>query len=187
MCIIIAKKRGVKFPPLYTVKNCIKNNPDGAAISWSEAGRVHTYRTLSATRFLSKYVALSQKGKDIPAIIHARIATHGSVNQRNCHGWKLFPGKQNELSFMHNGILHLDTVPGWTDSETFLRNFFAPAFRVGGWDLGCTVIEKFIGASKFAFIDRPGQIHLFGRFIDVDNVLYSNYSFMSHVRLRGGK
>lgn len=61
-----------------------------------------------------------------------------------------------------------------TDSETFLR-LYAETAETFGELIGN--IERFIGYSKFAFIDGNGNVVRFGPFIVDRGVQYSNQSF----------
>ena len=105
--------------------------------------------------------------------IHARIKTHGSERLENCHGWR-----ENGLIFAHNGILDIANRDDLTDSETFFRDIFSPAYKVGGWKLGEKTINAIIGTSKFVFMDDKGNIHAYGNYIVDDGLMFSNSSYI---------
>lgn len=180
MCILITKPKGVKFPSMDAIMNSVNNNPDGFSLAYNQRGKLITYKTMSKARFLNKFNRLSSSldPETTAMIIHARIATHGAVGVANCHCWVSFPNDANEMAFAHNGILSVANRDGMTDSETFLRDYFEPAFALSGWDGGEEVIKWKIGSSKFAFIDRSGEIRKFGHFIsEQDGCYYSNMSY----------
>lgn len=179
MCILITKPRGVQFPPIEAIQNSIANNPDGFAVAYNHGGRIETYKTMSAARFIRAYKRLTSTldTDDTAMIIHARIATHGAVGLPNCHCWLSFENTPKELAFAHNGILSVPTRDGLTDSETFLRDYFEPAFVRGGWSTASEIIRRKIGGSKFAFIDRAGNIRSYGQFIADGGCYYSNRSY----------
>lgn len=180
MCILITKQRGAEFPPLEYIINSVTNNPDGFSMAYNVRGTLVTFKTMSAARFVARYKALAAvlDPEQTGMIIHARIMTHGAKGLRNCHCWKSFAGTDNELAFAHNGILSVLDRDGMTDSETFLRDWFEPAFMAGGWRRATAVITRKIGSSKFAFIDCEGNIRSFGRFVDEDGCGYSNTSYL---------
>lgn len=181
MCILITKQRGAQFPPVEYIKNSITNNPDGFSMAWNEAGEVRTFKTMSAARALSMYrhITAVLNPADTGMILHARIKTHGAKGLKNCHCWKSFAGTSDEIAFAHNGILSVVPYSGMTDSETFLRDYFEPAYITGGWLRATAIINRKIGSSKFAFIDRFGNIRHFGHFIDEEGCQYSNTSYLS--------
>ena len=181
MCILITKQRGAEFPPVEYIKNSIENNPDGFSMAYNVNGALVTFKTMSATRFIARYKALTAvlEPQNTAMIIHARIMTHGAKRLKNCHCWKSFAGTDAELAFAHNGILSVPTRNGMTDSETFLRDWFEPAFITGGWFRATAIISRKIGSSKFAFIDREGNIRRFGHFIIEDGCQYSNTSYLT--------
>lgn len=181
MCILIIKQRGAQFPPVEYIKNSIANNPDGFSMAWNEAGELKTYKTMSTRAFLHAYrdIAASLDSSDTGMIIHARIMTHGAKGIKNCHCWKSFVGTDDEMAFAHNGILSVVPYGGMTDSETFLRDYFEPAYIGGGWLRATAIISRKIGSSKFAFIDREGNIRRFGQFISEGGCYYSNTSYLT--------
>lgn len=181
MCILITKQRGTQFAPVEYIKNSIENNPDGFSMAWNEAGKLKTYKTMSARAFLHAYrdITASLNPADTGIIIHARIMTHGAKGLKNCHCWKSFVSTPDEMAFAHNGILSVPARNGMTDSETFLRDYFEPAYIDGGWLRATAIIDHKIGSSKFAFIDREGNIRRFGNFISDGGCYYSNTSYLS--------
>lgn len=180
MCILIAKPTGAQFPSIQAIKNSVNNNPDGFALAYNINGGISVYKTMSAKRFINKYRALSASlnPNKTAMILHARIATHGAIGVANCHCWKSFEDTPHEMAFAHNGILSIPNRNGMTDSETFLRDYFEPSFALSGWSGATRVILNKIGSSKFAFIDKAGNIRKFGHFIlEADGCYYSNMSY----------
>lgn len=176
MCILVTKKKGVAFPSVQTVKNCMDSNPDGFAMAFNYKGEVITYKSMDYDDFLETYKSLVKNSdkNDTAVMLHMRIATHGSVGLSNCHCWK---GNilGSEMAFAHNGILHhIGNRDNMTDSETFLRDYIEPCDNMADF---LEVIDKNIGSSKFAFLDGEGHVIRFGSFIEERGVHYSNGSF----------
>ena len=182
MCIIAIKDAGVQFPTIDTVETMCDNNPDGFAVVWHKAGDKHSrvYRTMNRESFLKRYkmIVRNYDYRTTALYIHARIATHGSLKQSNCHG---FVDHKTRLCFAHNGILGIKNRDDLTDSETFFRDYFIPVYRHGGWFEAEKLIKDIIGYSKFVFMDGDGKLRRFGNYIrDNAGVLYSNSSFRRH-------
>lgn len=182
MCIIAIKDAGVQFPTITTVETMCDNNPDGFAVVWHRTGDKHSrvYRTMDRDKFLKRYrmIVRHHDYRTTTLYIHARIATHGSLRLRNCHG---FVDHDTRLCFAHNGILSIKNRDDLTDSETFFRDYFIPTFRHGGWHEAEQLIKGIIGYSKFVFMDGDGRLRRFGNYIkDNDGVLYSNSSFRTY-------
>lgn len=175
MCIIAIKSKGIKFPSVETVQTMCENNPHGFSIVTQRGSRrPRIYKTLKIADFMSYYRALlgASNGEDTSMFIHTRIKTHGTMRIENCHGWRT-----DGLVFAHNGILSIQNREDMTDSETFLRDIFAPIYRIGGWKAADKAIQACIGTSKFVFMDKQGELRYYGHYIEDDGVLYSNTSY----------
>lgn len=174
MCIIAIKKKGIKFPSVETVKTMCDNNPHGFSMVVSDGRKSKVCKTMNQEKFLNVYRKVLEKYnyQTSSMFIHTRIKTHGTQRIENCHGWK-----ENGLTFAHNGILSIESRDDLTDSETFFRDIFSPAYKVGGWKLGEKAIRAIIGTSKFVFMDDKGNIHHYGHYIEDDGMLYSNTTY----------
>jgi predicted glutamine amidotransferase len=176
MCIICIKKKGIEFPSVEIVKTMCNNNPHGFSIVWHDGKQVHRFRTMEIKDFLNTYKKISDGDYEKTSLfIHARIKTHGTTKLSNCHGWR-----DSGLIFAHNGILSIANRDDMTDSETFFRDIFIPAYKVGGWKLGERTIEAIIGTSKFVFMNTNGDIRHYGKYITDNGVLYSNNTYLPY-------
>lgn len=181
MCIVIIKKKGVKFPSVANVKRSAEANPHGFAMAWfnGEENKLQTFRTLDKKEFMKKYDEVRKLDfKTSSLIIHARIKTHGTIKLENTHCWL---DKETGISFAHNGILSVANRDDMTDSETFFRDIFLPVYKMTGWEGAEKAINAVIGTSKFAFIDTEGEIHHYGIYVKEKGCLYSNTSFQNRV------
>ena len=175
MCIICIKDRGVKFPTYQQVKTMCDNNSDGFSIVVCDGNsKPSIYKTLSKDKFLKHYkkVVHTYNYHTTTMFIHARIKTHGTMRIENCHGWS-----ENGLIFAHNGILDIANRDDLTDSETYFRDIFSPAFKCGGWDKAILTIKAIIGTSKFVFMDKKGNIKHFGNYVEDEGLLFSNTTY----------
>lgn len=176
MCIIAIKKKNVKFPEVSTIKTMCDNNPDGFAIVYHITGKgVFSMRSLNSDDVYKTYRNLLRYSyRKVSFFMHARIKTHGTININNCHGWRSDECKSH---FAHNGILKIDNRDDMTDSETFLRDIFTPAFVYGGWKAAERTITACIGTSKFVFMDDDGHIRHYGQYVEDNGMLYSNNTY----------
>lgn len=181
MCVIAIKKRNVEFPKVETIKQMCDNNPDGFALVYNVEGKgTKSMRSLKSEDLYKEYRKLLRYSSDkVSFFIHARIKTHGTININNCHGWY---SKECKLYFAHNGILSVKNRDDMTDSETFLRDLFTPAFIFGGWDAAEKAINAVISTSKFVFMDNQGEIHHYGQYITDNGMLYSNNTYKEERR-----
>ena len=176
MCIVVVSPKGQQFPDVTKIQNCVDSNPDGFAMSWNEDGEVKSYKTMGHKAIVAYYKKFikTHDPMDTGLVFHARIATHGSKNIKNCHCWV-----SDGLGFAHNGILSIANRGDMTDSETFFQDIFLPVYRTCGWGGAEKAVNAVIGTSKFAFIDGDGTVYGFGPFKMVDGNYYSNDSYLS--------
>jgi len=163
MCVIVLKFKGADFPSTDVVKACMKENPHGFAAAWNQDGRLVTYRTMDEAEMLAKYDEIRRLDPAATGLVfHARIATHGSKTLANCHCWT---NDEGDLAFAHNGVLsNIGNRDDMTDSETFFRDIYLPVRKAGGALLADKVARCIIGSSRFAFIDKNGNILPMGYF-----------------------
>ena len=165
MCVIAIKHKGSDWIPVEAIIQCVKSNPHGFAIGWNQEGRLYTFKTMDPKEAVRKYVELTGLDpRETALVFHARVATHGSHNIANCHMWD----HQGRVAFAHNGVLRNIPVKGdMTDSETFFRNLFVPAWEALGWDYALEMSAAVANpsGSKFAFITPDGEIRTVGEWV----------------------
>ena len=179
MCILISKPKGIRMPSEEVMLNCWTSNPDGAGIAWSDGRKIFLRKGfMTWDDFLKEYRTL--KLDDCNAIIHFRIATHGTVKPSNTHPFNV----NDRMVAAHNGILPIDAEGDWTDSETFFKRIASPILET--YSLNSNVFElavnAVIGTSKLAFLTDSGELKTFGKFILENGVMYSNSTFQGFGR-----
>lgn len=177
MCILIAKPKNVQMPSEETMKNCWESNPDGAGIAWSDGRKLFLRKGfMKWDDFIKEYRTLNLN--DFDAIIHFRIATHGTVKPSNTHPFNV----SDRIVAGHNGILPITPEGDWTDSETFFKRVASPILET--YSLDSLVFEQavnaVIGTSKLAFLTDSSKLKTFGKFIIENGVMYSNATFMGY-------
>lgn len=171
MCVIIAKAKNINAPTISEIRKALNTNPDGSAIVWAHDGKLETFKTLDSKEMINYYTTHFVELNRNAFVFHARIATHGSKNIKNCHGWPTLGG---HAAFFHNGILSIRARGDMTDSETFLRDIYEPIALKSGHKKAVKAINAIIGGSKFAFISDEGVIKLYGHYIEQNGIHYSN-------------
>ncbi len=181
MCIICVKPAGVKRPTQEQLQAMCKSNPNGFGyMTWSPDKGLQVRKTMDEKQF-AQWV--EQIPDEQPVVYHARIATHGSVQERNCHP---FLSADQQWAFAHNGILSIENEGDMTDSETFFRRIAEPMLRAGyepttdGKSAFDDMVRCVIGSSKFVFMNSHGNIYLYGSFIEDGGLYFSNSSYIPY-------
>lgn len=180
MCVIMCKVSGADFPPVEEIKNCCDANPDGFGAMWADGKKVRLFKTMSKEAFLKFYETFAKSyPTSVPLVIHARIATHGSKNINNCHPWLDTNGNTGRVGFCHNGVLSIKNRDDMTDSETFFRDIWLPAFKLGGAKFCDNAVKACIGTSRFCFLYARGNVERWGNWEEgsVKGCFYTNSSW----------
>lgn len=173
MCIIIAKPAGVEpIKPEY-FENAWEHNSHGGGVVFKEKGKEVTFKKgfMDKKEFLDYLEKLNQK--DTSFIAHFRIKSVGEIKPENCHPFVL-----KNVTFAHNGTLHITPLEGKTDSETFGQYVFKN--HTLNWiKENQFVIEMALDHSKFAVMDnKTGEIFVLNKQYgeERDGAWYSNSS-----------
>lgn len=176
MCIIVLNKKGLI--PENTLKTCYESNPDGMGLMYAKNGRIKIIKELTDfDKFYVSYMKIRIKHKGNIAL-HFRIRTAGNVNEKNLHPFFV---NQN-LAFMHNGILDIDVPIKSKVSDTIifnehiLKNLPNDFLNYHG---NIELIKNYITHSKLLFMDSYGDVTIINE--DEGNWLkdnwYSNFSY----------
>lgn len=200
MCVIAIKKRGVEFPKDESISAMWDTNSDGAGFMYAHKDKViieKGFMKLSDFQNAIKKVSklLKKDGvnmTDVPMVLHFRITTHGGTSPQLTHPFPISSQERHlkaldltcDLGLAHNGIISsITTQVGLSDTATYIANVLTPlAYMKNDFYMskeGKTIMENTIGASKFAFLDKFGNIETLGDFKngtkhDTTNILFSN-------------
>ena len=179
MCVIVVKESGVSWPGKRYMRNCFLENSHGAGLAWADAEGVHVEKGYFSWGPLWRDLKALE---DYPVLVHFRLATHGSINEENCHPFLL----KNGTVMAHNGVLSIEPLQeDMTDSESFgkkyLEKFTAKDLKK---DHVKGLIEVAIGSSKIALLNPDGSFTIFNRSkgVDFKGVWFSNDSYEDPVR-----
>ena len=194
MCVICAKPAGVEFPTVDYVYDMWCTNPDGAGFMWAEDGKVHIRKGfMKFNDFKEAYqkTFLDRKdSKNMSAVMHFRITTHGGTKPENCHP---FPVSGNmgllqklecttNLGAAHNGIITgvkprkncSDTMEYIVSCVSVMKKINKRFYLDKNFN---RLIESTIDGSRFCFLDPAGTITTIGDWHSDDGLLLSNKNF----------
>lgn len=185
----IYKPSGSALPSDDILKRCWNENPNGGGYCIAHNGIVSGSKGyMSFKRFLS--VLHKNINADMPALIHFRLATHGSINGSATHPFPLSRSENalNALSWESDcGIIHNGIVPGYGDSikgkisdtQHYIKDFLAIDFIRNR--LQTSKIQKLVenmSFSKWAFLYGSGETVLIGTWINDNGIWYSNTGYL---------
>jgi predicted glutamine amidotransferase len=120
MCLIAFKESHNGVFTNRQFKYMIARNPDGFGVMYREKGRVKVIKSLGSNS--EKFQIFAKiRHKDFWAM-HARIRTHGAIDETNCHPYKILSkdeGDAIDLYLMHNGTIAKAPTTDSTKSDTW--------------------------------------------------------------------
>lgn len=197
MCIIVAKKSGIKMPSAATISTCFENNPDGAGLMLACKNKVWGFKGLMTLDALNDKLKLLTKRfgslDDMSVVMHFRIGTHGSNIPENTHPFPLLDNyaELRELEWCstqgvaHNGIIsacsyHKDIkAENVSDTMVFVKRVIAPIAKNTRITKRQDILSGLglMADSKLAFLDWKGNVKTAGDFVTSEGVLYSNSTY----------
>lgn len=158
MCLAIYKPAGMFVKEEY-LRNGFANHSDGAGIAWSEGGKLHIKKGIFNA---DEVVELYNQVKDFHCLIHFRKATHGKVDEANCHPFLFNDGK---LALIHNGVLPIEcTIEGMSDTAHYVKLVIEPLIKRYNIPIndGCLnyLISTSIGTGKMAIMTETGDTYV---------------------------
>ena len=194
MCIIVSKNIGVEIPSERVLKNCFDYNNDGAGFMYNFNGKVYMEKGyMNFRNFYNRIMELDKEIglKDRGLVMHFRISTSGGVSVNNCHPFPI-SNKEKDLKALnfvtdvgvcHNGIIPSYVPKGGTlsDTQLFIKDYLY-YIKEENEDFLTNpsllfAIEKTV-QSKLCFLDGEGNITTVGKFIEEDNYLFSNETYL---------
>lgn len=173
MCCILYIPAGVDTPTIATLESVYLFNRHGIGFADADG---NSCKTLSFRRFTKE---IQKRHRDAACIIHFRLATHGSISEKNCHP---FYDEAHNVWFAHNGVLPIVSKNDMTDSEIFFREVFVPILNeVYDGDIDAPGLWQFVdrrrGSSRFIFM-HGDDIRMLGQWYERQGVFYSNINWL---------
>jgi hypothetical protein len=179
-----------------TLRQCFRNNPQGAGFMWASNGKVHISKGYMTWSDMAVALRFLQFTKDDAVVYHFRISTQAGVNPQMCHPFPVTRKIENtreievecSIGAAHNGIIPLtsdryDKV--YSDTAHYVAEFMPYLIR-GKNDLRNPSVLQAVGRTgtgKWAIMDGSGYIATIGDFIEDKGILYSNSTYR-HVDYR---
>lgn len=177
MCIALLVKPEANVTD-EVLKTCYTNNSDGCGFAYIKDGqKIDIKKTMYFNEFLWLYKEAKAKSPTSPFLVHFRIATHGTVDEFNCHPFFI----DERTAFIHNGIIHeVRKDQKMSDTQVFNEDILKRLPE--GWAFNIAMkplIEKFIGFSKLAVLSVDGSWDIYNESKGEwkDNVWFSNGTY----------
>ena len=173
MCVIISKPAGVEPVKDEYLSKAWDSNSHGGGVVFKRPGEEVKIKKgfMNKDEFLAYLKDINTK--DTAFIAHFRIKSVGEVKPENCH-----PFVAKNVTYAHNGTLHIQPFDGKTDTETFgtvvFKNHTLNWIKENQF-----LIEMALDHSKFAVMDnKTGEIFILNKEYgkERDGVWYSNES-----------
>lgn len=155
MCVICTALPGT-MPDSLQLAQMSAANPDGAGIAWHDGKGLHRYRNPDNDRTLGFIIHNRDILRQLPVLIHFRLATNGPISTSNTHPFKW--NRDGRTGYMaHNGV-----------SSTYSHGPHQCGSRnaIAAWEQGADLSDGREGA--FASIDQDGRIEWLTPGEDID-------------------
>ena len=179
MCVIVYKQKKANITKK-VLRQCWNENPDSGGFMFSTKGELIIHKGYTTFKTLYKDFRKQERLHNENFVLHFRIATHGKINEANCHPFIV----NKNIGFVHNGILNcVKATKEKSDTSVFCEqvlrklpnNFLNKAeYRI--------MLESVCKAesSKFTFLTNKGVAHIFNELAGMwqNGCWFSNTYFM---------
>ena len=151
MCLLTYSPAGT-VPKRKHLENSCRSNPHGFGYAILTQDKIIVGKGLDYKKIVDEYLALKKQYPNTESIFHSRYATHGEMNEANCHPF--FVGNDNQTVIAHNGILDIPTYDNRSDTRVFVEDLFPTYDKSGGLDnpLVFNGIEQWAVGSKMVVL-----------------------------------
>jgi hypothetical protein len=198
MCLAILKLPNSNIPEDF-LYNGFMSNSHGAGFAVARGDTLDIQKGFF--RFDDFLDAYNESIKDEnAALIHFRLATHGTMDEANCHPFRI----NDDYAMIHNGIIPRFGNRIKSDTREYTDLILTPLFskmdmkkvkfltkkgqKVTGFNLAMlyTVLQTSQG-NKIAILGRKGDFLICGEKsgVWINNVWYSNHCMIGHRRRFG--
>lgn len=199
MCVIVYKPVGQNEPTISILEKCFKINPDGAGYMLPLNNKVVIRKGfMTFEEFKKDYYDFIYKNEiDVvktPIVYHFRITTQGGVKRELTHPYPICDTYEEmrkcvntcDIALAHNGVISLTSQnwyyrkeqPTYNDTMTFIKDYasllIANNLYFASHKNTCILLERLIGASRLAIMNKLGYVKLIGEFVKRDGIFYSN-------------
>ncbi len=186
MCCIIHRIKGTATINELDLKKIIAKNDDGWGIAYlNDDAKMVVKKSMKMSDSIDEIRALEKEDREF--VFHARWATHGETNEKNCHPFPV----GNFGQMFHNGKIAIGIYKNhMSDSFHFAEKVRKHLGKGNNLSSIIKQFEKMIDDSRLAFLTNDGVVHRFGTWHNIDGNLYSkidwqNYYVSSGTRTSG--
>lgn len=191
MCVICASRAGVRQPAEAQLRAMFHANPHGAGYMTARDGQVEIKKGFMTWAAFANAINREHFTVADPVVYHFRISTQAGTGRAMTHPFMLtnhievckFTRCKAQIGVAHNGIIRLtsdSTDQEYSDTAHFVAEFLAYLIRSDDDMVNPAIIsaiERLAPGSKFAFMDRTGNISTAGDWINDHGLLFSNRHF----------
>lgn len=158
MCVIAMLPKHIALSHKI-LKNCYERNPDGFGIMAVIDGKMEVAKSMgNFNDFLTEFRQFPQ---NVQRAVHFRWATHGTLEEKNCHPFPVTP----DLYMMHNGVISTCEVDtSFSDTWNFATHDLGRPEIMDAWGPDAIarqdfreMVEKISADSKLLFMDGQGR------------------------------
>ncbi len=191
MCIIAIKDKGINLPEESILETMFKHNSDGAGFMYAKDGQVHIKKGFMTYKAFKKAIDKIEDIKDMPLVMHFRIATSGGIDCGACHPFPISNKRKTlrktdfvtDIGVVHNGVIPISAPDNMSDTMQYISKklYFYQKIQPNFYNQRTFMkrIEKEI-KSKMVFLTGSGEIYRIGDFIEDKGIIYSNHSYESY-------
>lgn len=183
MCVICYSPAGHRLPTLDEITTMFVNNHDGAGYMYLRNGKVIIRKGFDNVRDLMRSVKADKITTADVIVYHFRIATQGfrfemsqpfaiTNDEQILQSWDV----EADAGIAHNGIIRMTSTGDemFSDTAIYIRDHLA----------GRRITDKFVktveseAGGKMIFLLADGSVHMTGRWVYDDGLLFSNTSYL---------
>ena len=197
MCVIIAKQKEDRLPTAKELVQCFNTNTDGAGFMYLENDKVVIDKGyMTWKEFVKRYNTLLKRHnnfKDEPLVVHFRIGTSGGNVAKNTHPYPISNKLEHlhalhvkcDVGVAHNGVISDYSPEGddYNDTAEYIMSWMSNVMKLDKKFYSRRYYQDIMRQmtySKFAFLDKNGDIYTVGDFKEVDGLSFSNLNHLPY-------
>ena len=185
MCIIVYKPVGIDLPD--TLEDCWNNNNDGAGYCYFNGDRVILKKGFMNKKSLLDSLQYVEDIKNVPMLLHFRIATHGGVNKDFTHPFPLSNDLEKltaqrlkvHTAICHNGIIDNFGSAEVSDTAEYIAEVVRPLIKLSNYRVNEKVedvLKATLSGSRLAIM-HDNEVSLIGKWYEYNGCYYSNENY----------